>query len=94
VDNIVKSGIGWLDNAPVFRYLVVSQILYHEIGHHIHAAHQPAHAEKEDVAESWGGKLSRSFYRQRFWYLYPFLMVAARLALRARKYVSPKARKP
>ena len=83
----LASGMGWLDNVPVLRYLVVGQVLYHEIGHHIHAVHRPLHAEKEDVAESWGGTLNRSFYRQRFWYLYPFLYGAARLALRLRKSV-------
>jgi hypothetical protein len=85
-DNIMESGMGWLDRAPVLRYLVVGQVLYHEIGHHIHAVHRPAYAEKEDVAENWSGALTRRFYRQRYWYLYPFLMGLARLALRLRKF--------
>jgi len=85
-DNIVKSGMGWLDRAPVLRYLVVGQVLYHEVGHHIHATHRPEYAEKEDVAENWGRGLTRRFYRQRYWYLYPFLMGLARLALRLRKF--------
>ena len=85
VDNIVEAGIGWLDRAPVLRYLVVGQVLYHEIGHHIHAVHRPVHAEKEDIAENWSGTLSRRFYRQRYWYVYPFLYGVARLALLLRK---------
>lgn len=91
VDNIVKSGIGWWNRVPVLRYVVVGQVLYHEIGHHIHAVHRPVHAEKEDVAENWGGALTKRFFRKRFWYLYPFLMGVARLALLLRKSGNPNA---
>jgi hypothetical protein len=73
------------NRTPVLCYLVVGQVLYHEIGHHIHAVHRLVYAEKEDVAENWSGKLTRRFYRQRFWYLYPFLYGVARLALLLRK---------
>jgi len=92
VDNIVKSGIGWWNRAPVLRYLVVGQVLYHEIGHHIHAVHRPEYAEKEDVAENWGGALTRRFFRQRFWYFYPFLMGVAKLALLLRSSGTSKTR--
>jgi hypothetical protein len=92
VDNIVKSGIGWWNRVPLLRYVVVGQVLYHEIGHHIHAVHRPVYAEKESVAEDWGGTLTRRFFRKRFWYLYPFLMGVARLALLLRRSANQKAR--
>jgi hypothetical protein len=34
-----------------------SDVLYHEIGHHIHAEHKPVHEEKENVADDWSHKL-------------------------------------
>lgn len=79
VDNIVESGINWWNRVPVLRYVVASSALYHEIGHHIHAAHRPVHEEKENVAEDWSGKLTRHFYSKHYWYLYPFLRILARL---------------
>jgi hypothetical protein len=80
VDNIAESGIGWWNRLPVLRYLVAGQVLYHEIGHHIHAEHRPVHAEKEDVADDWGARLSKRFYRQHYWYLYPLLWSLARVS--------------
>lgn len=72
VDNIVESGVAWWNRAPVLRYIVAGQVLYHEIGHHIHTVHRPVHEEKESVAEDWSGKLTRRFYSKHYWYLYPF----------------------
>jgi hypothetical protein len=79
VDNIVESGISWWNRVPVLRYAVACQVLYHEIGHHIHAVHRPAHEEKEDVAEDWSGRLTKGFYSRHYWYLYPLLRIFARL---------------
>jgi len=80
VDNIVESGINWWNSVPVLRYVVPCQILYHEIGHHIHTVHRPAYEEKENVADDWGGRLTKRFYRKHYWYLWPFLSVFARLS--------------
>jgi hypothetical protein len=44
-------------------------VLYHEIGHHIHAEHKPVYEGKENVAEDWSDKLLRHFYRKHYWYL-------------------------
>jgi hypothetical protein len=79
VDNIVESGISWWNRVPVLRYVVVSHVLYHEIGHHIHAVHRPVYEEKEDVADDWSGMLTRRFYSKHYWYLYPLLRILARL---------------
>ena len=79
VDNIVESGISWWNRVPVLRHVVMSHVLHHEIGHHIHAVHRPAHEEKEDVAEDWSGRLTRGFYSRHYWYLYPLLYILARL---------------
>ena len=79
VDNIVESGIAWWSRVPVLRYTVAGKVLYHEIGHHIHAVHRPVHEQRENVADDWSSKLSRNFYRNHFWYIFPFLYVLARL---------------
>ena len=55
------------------------EALYHEIGHHIHAAHRPVYKGKEDVAEYWRRKLWVRFVRRRYWYLFPVLYVAGKL---------------
>jgi hypothetical protein len=75
VDNIVESGVSWFRWTPVLRYTVQGTVLYHEIGHHIHAEHRPIHEEREDVAEDWSRKLMRNFYRKHYWYIFPFLYV-------------------
>lgn len=46
-------------------------VLYHEIGHHIHAEHRPVHEQRENVAEDWSSKLMRNFYRKHYWYIFP-----------------------
>jgi hypothetical protein len=80
VDNIVESGVRWFRWIPVLRYVVQGNVLYHEIGHHIHAEHRPVHEEREDVAEEWSSKLMKNFYRKHYWYIFPLLYVFARIA--------------
>lgn len=79
VDNIVEAEMTWWKWAPLLRYLMPAEVLYHEIGHHIHAAHRPIHAGKENIAEDWSKKLWARFCRQRYWYVFPFLYVCARM---------------
>jgi hypothetical protein len=81
VDNIKKAGMGPLDSVPVFRYFAVGNVLYHEIGHHIHTVHRPKNKEKEDVADDWGRGLFKNFLRKRFWYVFPLLTGLAGAAL-------------
>jgi hypothetical protein len=80
VDNIVKAESSWWRWVPLLRYMMPAEVLYHEIGHHIHAVHRPIHEGRENVAENWGRKLWRGFLRKHYWYLSPFLYVAARVA--------------
>jgi hypothetical protein len=55
---------------PPFTTYVIGEILYHEIGHHIHRLEQPGYrANKEAVADQWKEQLLRGFLRQRYWYL-------------------------
>jgi hypothetical protein len=79
VDNIVKGWPGWITRPPLLRYMVPSDTLYHEIGHHIHAVHKPIHDQREDVAEEWTHKLWSHFLRKHYWYLLPVLYPPALL---------------
>jgi hypothetical protein len=80
VDNILSAWSPWLLRVPYFRYSVLSETLYHEIGHHIHAVHQPVYDGEENVAESWRRKLNGIFIRRRYWYLRPILYPTGKLA--------------
>jgi hypothetical protein len=79
VDNIVRDLPGWMTRPPLLRYMVPSDVLYHEIGHHIHTVHKPIHEEREDVAVEWSRKLWSHFLRKRYWYLMPVLYPPAKL---------------
>jgi hypothetical protein len=81
VDNIVEAGFAWWYSVPVLRYVVAGKVLYHEIGHHIHATHRPVHEHRENVADDWSNKLRRDFYRRHYRYIFPVFYVLARLSL-------------
>jgi hypothetical protein len=72
VDNILRSEKPWFRRLPILRYYEPGTVLYHEIGHHIHAVHRPVFEGKEKVAEDWSKKLFGRFCRLRYWYLRPF----------------------
>jgi hypothetical protein len=67
VDNTVR---GWEKSlwfrVPFFRESKLSDVLFHEIGHHIHRAVRPEYREKEDVADVWKVRLQRTYHQQRF----------------------------
>lgn len=55
---------------PPFKTFVIAEVLYHEIGHHIHRLQQPGYrTDKETIAEEWKEKLLQRFLIQRYWYL-------------------------
>jgi hypothetical protein len=80
IDNPLSSWPCWALRVPFLRYRVLSEVLYHEIGHHIHAVHRPGHDGRENVAEDWQRKLNGIFIRKRFWYLRPILFPTGKLA--------------
>jgi len=85
VDNILKMSPPWTLRIPVVRYAELGEVLFHEIGHHIHAVHVPVYDGKENVAEDWSRRLGRQFFRKHYWYLVPFrypLSVLVKSALR------------
>jgi hypothetical protein len=79
VDNILEAEASWWEWIPVLRYMCPAEVLYHEIGHHIHAVHRPIYDGRENVAEDWSRRLFVNFCRKHYWYLFPFLYVMARI---------------
>lgn len=80
VDRIIlgldKSGFPKL---KLLREIGIGHVLFHEIGHHIHATMRPEHLEKEDVADRWAGKMNHNFIRKKYWYLLPVIIPALRI---------------
>jgi hypothetical protein len=55
---------GWWLKFRLHRETLVGDVLFHEIGHHIHFAVRPEHREREDIADQWKVRLTRSYFRQ------------------------------
>lgn len=61
---------------PLFKTYVIAEVLYHEIGHHIHRLQQPGYrADKETFAEEWKEKLLQRFLIQRYWYFAKLMQI-------------------
>jgi hypothetical protein len=73
VDNTLEGMSGRVLRIPPVRELLLGEVLYHEIGHHIHRTSKPEFKEPEDVAEKWGTRLGHDFLVKRYWYLLPLL---------------------
>jgi hypothetical protein len=73
----------WL---PPVRGLCLGDVLYHELGHHVHYFIRPEYREKEDVADDWGRKFMANFLRKRYWYaIWPLVLFS-----KLRKRISPR----
>ena len=62
----------WLEIAYL-RETVLAGVLFHEIGHHIHATTHPEYRDKEDVADTWKLKLNRQYFRSQ----HPWVRICA-----------------
>lgn len=72
---------GWF-RPPFSKEFLLGSVLFHEIGHHIHATTHPEFREREDVAERWQEKLTGAYFRLR----YPWLL----WLVRGLQWISPK----
>jgi len=55
---------------PFFKTVVIGEVLYHEIGHHIHRLEEPGFRDEiEAIADEWKDRLMQIFIKQRYWYL-------------------------
>lgn len=60
---------------PLFQDMLLAEVLYHELGHHIHKTQKPEHREREAVAEEWQKKLGRLYFRQKYKWIKPFRII-------------------
>ena len=75
VDNTLRAwSNGWWLKFRYQRETLIGNVLFHEIGHHIHFAVRPEHREREDVADVWKARLSRDYVRQS----YPLMRAVAK----------------
>jgi predicted Zn-dependent protease with MMP-like domain len=71
VDKTLRNSTkGWF-KPPFEREMLLASVLFHEIGHHIHATRRPEFREREDVAESWKEKLTSRYFQEK----YPWMIV-------------------
>jgi len=69
VDKIFPSESNLLLRLSIFRTFFIGEVLYHEIGHHIHLTKKRERRDEEFVADEWKDKLLRSYLSNRYWYL-------------------------
>jgi len=81
VDNSLKGWEkGWWLKLGFQRDVLLGNVLFHEVGHHIHYTTRPEFREKEDVADSWMRKLKRDYLRRRYAWLTPFIPLVRLMA--------------
>jgi hypothetical protein len=91
VDNtLMNREKGWWLSFRFYREMLLGDVLFHEIGHHIHATVQPEFREKEDVADGWKLRLTRQYIRLRHpWlraFLFPFQSLINMLSKASSRY--------
>ena len=64
-DNILARLPDWAWRLAPFRDWELCTVIFHELGHHIHATRVPEFRERESVAEDWADKLGEACYRQK-----------------------------
>jgi len=67
VDNILNwwGERRWSLKLTFIREILIGDVLFHEIGHHIHATVRPEFREREDVADVWKVRLKKQYNRNR-----------------------------
>ena len=68
----ISSKLLWI---PPVREFCVGNVLFHELGHHIHYLIRPEYKEKEDVADNWSTRFTVNFFRKKYWYaIWPLVL--------------------
>jgi hypothetical protein len=75
VDNTLKDWPRPLMAIPFFQNLALSEVLYHEVGHHIQYSGNFQLRDKEKFANKWTGRLIRAFVRKRYWHIWPIIFL-------------------
>ncbi|HEU4712951.1 MAG TPA: hypothetical protein VFS76_15360 [Pyrinomonadaceae bacterium] len=65
---------------PMIKTLAIGEILYHELGHHIHERAEPGFRDnREAVADEWSDELLISFFEKHYWFLAKILLAYKKL---------------
>ena len=56
---------------PFIRSFALADVLYHEIGHHVHEKLKNSRGNREEFANQFQSKLYTEFIHQHYWYLRP-----------------------
>ena len=75
IDKIVNRWPTLILKMPLSQDMLLADVLYHEIGHHIHKTIAPEHRERENVADDWQKKLGRHYFRQNYKWLKPIRII-------------------
>lgn len=82
---------GWWLSFRFYREIVLGGMLFHELGHHIHATVKPEFLDQEDVADFWKARLMRQYNQARHpWlraFLFPFRPLLEMLSKATSKYL-------
>ncbi len=73
VDKIVDGWPVLILKIPLCQDVALAEVLYHELGHHIHKTIAPEYKEREDVAEDWRKRLGKLYFPRRYWYFKPIV---------------------
>lgn len=92
VDKVVAGLPRPFDRLQLARDVVVSEALFHEIGHYLQATLGSAARSGESGAEDWRRRLARIHFRKRYWYLAALVGLARALlsALRGLGRLRPR----
>jgi len=72
VDNIIAQCPRAIKLPPI-RDVFFADVLFHEIGHHIHMTRTKQFRDREYVADDWVRRLGELYLEKRRWYLLPLL---------------------
>jgi len=71
IDRICGRCPRWVLRVGLIREWLFAEVLFHEVGHHVHATARKEHADRESVADRWRDAILATYVRGRYWYLRP-----------------------
>jgi hypothetical protein len=77
VDKIMDQSTSPLLRFSFWLDLLISDVLYHELGHHIHRTLRPERKNPESTANHWRRTLRHLYFRRRYRLIIPVIRVAA-----------------
>ncbi len=92
VDTVIDGFPSILIRIPFFRDMAFSRVLFHELGHHLHKTQAPEYREREDVADNWERKLTKYYFRNKYWYLMPILYIARLIIKPLNSFIKRKSK--